>query len=253
MSYTVNKKVPTLAVVGKGITFDSGGISLKPSAKMHDMKMDMSGAASCLGFMDVVGELKPKVNIVALMPLTENLPDGKALKPGDVLKSMNGKTIEVLNTDAEGRVVLADALDYAGKFKPDYLVDLATLTGAVDIALGSEATAILGNKQSFIDTVIKAGESVGERMWQLPIYPEHTDLLRSEIADVSNIPPSRSAGVIAAAVFLKEFIKDGIDWAHLDIASTAWTESEKPYIAKGPTGVGVRTLVKLVENLEKGS
>ena len=253
MSYTVNKKAPTLAVVGKGITFDSGGISLKPSGKMHDMKMDMSGAASCLGFMYVVGELKPKVNVVAVMPLTENLPGGKALKPGDILKSMSGKTIEVLNTDAEGRVVLADGLAYAGKFNPDFIVDLATLTGAVDVALGGEATAILGRSQKFIDKVISAGEKAGERLWQFPIYTEHKDLLRSDIADLSNIPPSRSAGVIAAAVFLQEFVKESVDWAHLDIASTAWVESEKPYLAKGPTGVGVRTLVKFVENLEKES
>ncbi len=251
ISYKVDKKAPNLGIVGKGITFDSGGISLKPSKKMHDMKMDMSGAAACLGFMKIIGELKPKVNVIAVLPLTENLPGGRALKPGDVLKALNGKTIEVLNTDAEGRVVLADSLVYAQELGATKIVDLATLTGAVGVALGGEAAAILGNKQVFVDSVIKAGGEAGERLWQLPIYPEHKDLLKSDLADISNIPPSKGAGVIAGAVFLQEFVENKNDWAHLDIASTAWLDGEKPYMAKGPTGVGVRTLVKLVESLEK--
>lgn len=245
------KSKKTLGVVGKGITFDSGGISIKPSEKMHEMKMDMSGAAAVFGFMRLVGQLKPKVNVVAVTPLTENLPGGKALKPGDVLKAVNGKTIEVLNTDAEGRVVLADGLAYAAKMGATHIVDLATLTGAVVVALGTEASAILGKPKSWIQTVEKSSEEAGERVWELPIYPEHSELLRSEIADLANIPPSRGAGVIAGAVFLKEFVPKDLPWAHLDIAGTAWLGREKPYLAKGPTGIGVRTLIKLLDNLEK--
>lgn len=240
----------TLGIVGKGITFDSGGISIKPSKDMHEMKMDMAGAAACLGVMRLVGELRPKLNVTMVTPLTENLPGGKALKPGDVLKSLSGKTIEVINTDAEGRVVLADALTYAQQLGANRLVDIATLTGAVQVALGSEAAAILGNKDTWVGQVIKAGKESGERLWQLPIYQEHEELLRSEVADVANIPPIKGAGVIAGAVFLQEFIENKNSWAHLDIASTAWLEVEKPYLAKGPTGVGVRTLVGLIESLE---
>ncbi len=245
------KSKKTLGVVGKGITFDSGGISIKPSEKMHEMKMDMSGAAAVFGFMRLVGQLKPKVNVVAVTPLSENLPGGKALKPGDVLKALNGKTIEVLNTDAEGRVVLADGLAYAAKMGATHIVDLATLTGAVIVALGTEASAILGKPNSWIQAVREASESAGERVWELPIYPEHSELLHSDIADLANVPPSRGAGVIAGAVFLKEFVPKNLPWAHLDIAGTAWLGKEKPYMAKGPTGVGVRTLVKLLDQLEK--
>jgi len=241
----------TLGIVGKGITFDSGGISLKTSEKMHEMKMDMAGAAACLGVMKVIGQTRPNINVIMAIPLTENLPGGRALKPGDVLRSLSGKTIEVLNTDAEGRIVLADALTYIQKLGASYVVDLATLTGAVIVALGDQSAAILGNKQSWIDKVKKASEQAGERVWQLPIYPEHKELLKSEIADVSNIPPTRGAGVIAGAVFLQEFIPSKNAWAHIDIGGTAWLDSEKPFFAKGPTGFGVRTIVKLIENLEK--
>lgn len=251
LKYTYNKTASTLGIVGKGITFDSGGISIKPSDKMHEMKMDMAGAATALGFMKLVSVLKPKLNVVVTVALTENLPGGRALKPGDVVKSLSGKTIEVLNTDAEGRVVLSDALTLAQKLGATKIVDLATLTGAVVVALGSEATAVLGNKQGFTDQVIKAGESVGERIWQLPIYPEHKELLRSEIADLANIPPMRGAGVIAGGVFLQEFIDPKNSWAHLDIAGTAWLDSEKPFLAKGPTAVGLRTLLALAKELEK--
>lgn len=245
------KSKKTLGVVGKGITFDSGGISIKPSEKMHEMKMDMSGAAAVFGFMRLVGQLKPKVNVVAVTPLTENLPSGKALKPGDVLKALNGKTIEVLNTDAEGRVVLADGLAYAAKMGATHIVDLATLTGAVIVALGTEASAILGKPNSWIQAIREASEQAGERVWELPIYPEHSELLHSDIADLANVPPSRGAGVIAGAVFLKEFVPKNLPWVHLEIAGTAWLGKEKPYMAKGPTGVGVRTLIKLLDQLEK--
>lgn len=243
----------TLGIIGKGITFDSGGISLKPSEKMHEMKMDMAGAAACFGVMRIVGEIRPKVNVIMVTPLTENLPGGKALKPGDVLKSLSGKTIEVVNTDAEGRVVLADALTYTQRLGATRLVDLATLTSAVQVALGGEAAAILGNKENWIREVLEASRAAGERLWQLPIYLEHKELLKSEVADLANIPPVKGAGVIAGAIFLREFVKERCAWAHLDIASTAWLESEKPYLVKGPTGVGVRTLVKLIESLEKGN
>ncbi|HSX57753.1 MAG TPA: leucyl aminopeptidase [Candidatus Saccharimonadales bacterium] len=249
LKYLYGKDAPTLGVVGKGITFDSGGISIKPSEKMHDMKMDMAGAAATIGFMKLVGILKPKINVVGVTPLTENLPGGGALKPGDVVKASNGKSIEVINTDAEGRVVLSDGLLLAQKQGAQKIVDLATLTGAAIVALGYEATAILGNNQEFIDQVIQSGKEVGERMWQLPLYPEHKEFLRSEVADLANVPPSRGAGVIAGAVFLQEFIDNKVAWAHLDIAGTAWNEGEKPYLAKGPTGVGVQTLLKLIDQL----
>jgi len=237
----------TLGVVGKGVTFDSGGISLKRAEKMHEMKMDMAGAATCLGFMKVVGERRPKINVTMVTPFTENLPGGHALKPGDILTSLSGKTIEILSTDAEGRVVLADALTYAQKLGATKVIDLATLTGAVEIALGSEAAAILGNKKTFIKQIEEAAAKAGERLWQLPIYPEHKELIKNEIADLANIPSSRGAGVIAGAVFLQEFVDDKIPWAHLDIAATAWLDSETPYLAKGSTGFGLRTLVELID------
>lgn len=250
LKYVADRKAPTLGVVGKGITFDSGGLSIKPSEKMHEMKMDMAGAATALAFMKLVGELKPKINVVAVTPITENLPGGRAIKPGDVVKSLSGKTIEVINIDAEGRVVLSDGLTWAQKLGATYIVDLATLVGATIVALGSEASAILGNKQNFVDQVIGAGEKAGERLWQFPIYPEHKELLRSDIADMANVPPHRGAGVIAGAVFLQEFIEPRNSWAHLDIASTAWLDGEKPYLAKGPTAVGIRTLLNLIDSFE---
>lgn len=249
LKYFISKTAPTLGVVGKGITFDSGGISIKPSEKMHEMKMDMAGAAAAIGFMRLVGENKPKVNVVCVTPLTENLPGGGALKPGDVVKAMNGKTIEVLNTDAEGRVVLADALVYAQKLGATKIVDLATLTGAVIVALGLDTTAILGNKPDFTKQVLQAANESGERMWELPLFPEHKEFLRSDIADMANIASGRGAGTIAGAVFLEEFIDPKNSWVHLDIAGTAWLDSEKPYLAKGPTGVGIATLLKLIEKI----
>lgn len=250
LKYLYRKEAPTLGIVGKGITFDSGGLSIKPSEKMHEMKMDMAGAAATIGFMKLVGELKPKMNIVGVTPLTENLPGGGALKPGDVVKASNGKTIEVLNTDAEGRVVLSDALLLAQKLGATKIVDLATLTGAVLVALGHDITAALGNNEEFTKAVIDAGNLSGERTWQLPLFPEHKEMLKSDIADLANIPPSRGAGVIAGAVFLQEFIEPKNSWVHLDIAGTAWSEGEKPYLAKGPTGVGIQTLISLLNSLE---
>ena len=242
----------TLGIVGKGITFDTGGLSLKPSSKLTDMKMDMAGAAACFGAMRVVGELKPRVNVVMVCPITENMPSGKALKPDDVITSLNGKTIEITNTDAEGRVVLADALVYAQKLGATKLVDLATLTGAVLVIFGDEAAAVMGSPQSWVAKVLESSEEAGERIWQLPMYEEYKTVLKSEIADIANAYKGHpSAGTIAGGMFLQEFVKGKTNWVHLDIASTAWMESEKPFITKGPTGFGVRTLVKLIEGLEK--
>ncbi len=241
-----------LGICGKGITFDTGGLSLKPSDKLTDMKMDMAGAASCFGTMRVVGELKPKANVIMVCPITENMPSGKALKPDDVITSLSGKTIEITNTDAEGRVVLADALVYAQQLGATKIVDLATLTGAVLVIFGNEAAAAMGSPQSWIDQVLESSERAGERIWQLPMYEEYKTVLKSEIADIANAYKGHpSAGTIAGGIFLQEFVKNKTNWVHLDIAGTAWIENEKPFITKGPTGFGVRTLVKLIEGLEK--
>jgi leucyl aminopeptidase len=234
-----------LAFVGKGVTFDSGGISLKPGENMELMKYDMTGGATVLGVMRAVAQLKPPMPLLGVVPATENLPSGKATKPGDVVRAMSGKTIEVINTDAEGRLILADAIAYAKKLGATRIIDLATLTGAVSIALGDVNTGILGTDQELIDEVIAAGREVGEKYWQLPLDKEYTKQIKSDIADIKNVG-GRKAGTITAAAFLKEFA-DGVSWAHLDIAGTAWGDDAKPYRAKGPTGVGVRTLLNLIE------
>jgi leucyl aminopeptidase len=234
-----------LAFVGKGVTFDSGGISIKPGENMELMKYDMTGGATVMGVMRAVAQLKPPMPLLGVVPATENLPSGKATKPGDVVRAMSGKTIEVINTDAEGRLILADAICYAKKLGATRIVDLATLTGAVSIALGDVNTGILGTDQELIDEVIAAGREVGEKFWQLPLDKEYTKQIKSDIADIKNVG-GRKAGTITAAAFLKEFA-DGISWAHLDIAGTAWGDDAKPYRSKGPTGVGVRTLLNLIE------
>jgi leucyl aminopeptidase len=233
-----------LAFVGKGITFDSGGISLKPGENMELMKYDMTGGATVIGAMRAIAQLKPSIPVLGVVPASENLPSGKATKPGDVVKAMSGKTIEIINTDAEGRLVLSDAICYAKKLGAKRILDMATLTGAVSIALGDVNTAILGTDQEFIDEVITAGKEVGEKFWQLPLDKEYTRQIKSDIADIKNVG-GRKAGTITAAAFLKEFA-DGVTWAHLDIAGTAWGDEAKPYRAKGPTGVAVRTLVEIV-------
>jgi len=234
-----------LAFVGKGITFDSGGISLKPGENMELMKYDMTGGATVLGAMRAIAQLKPSIPVLGVVPASENLPSGKATKPGDVVKAMSGKTIEIINTDAEGRLVLSDAICYAKKLGAKRILDMATLTGAVSIALGDVNTAILGTDQEFIDEVIVAGREVGEKFWQLPLDKEYTKQIKSDIADIKNVG-GRKAGTITAAAFLKEFA-DGVSWAHLDIAGTAWGDDAKPYRAKGPTGIAVRTLLQIVE------
>jgi leucyl aminopeptidase len=238
-----------LAFVGKGVTFDSGGISIKPGENMELMKYDMTGGATVMGAMRAVAQLKPPVSLLGVVPATENLPSGKATKPGDVVRAMSGKTIEIINTDAEGRLILADAIAYAKKLGATRVVDLATLTGAVSIALGDVNTAVLGTDQALIDELIESGGEVGEKLWQLPLDKEYTRQIKSDIADIKNVG-GRKAGTITAAAFLKEFA-DGVSWAHLDIAGTAWGDDAKPFRAKGPTGVCVRMLINYVERMAR--
>jgi leucyl aminopeptidase len=238
-----------LSFVGKGVTFDSGGISLKPGENMELMKYDMTGGATVLGAMRAIAQLKPPIPVLGVAPCTENLPSGKATKPGDVVKAMTGKTIEIINTDAEGRLILADAIAYAKKLGATKIIDMATLTGAVSIALGDVNAAVLGTDQELIDEIISAGKEVGEKFWQLPLDKEYTKQIKSDIADIKNVG-GRKAGTITAAAFLKEFA-DGVSWAHLDIAGTAWGDDAKPYRSKGPTGIAVRTLLRIVDRASK--
>jgi leucyl aminopeptidase len=238
-----------LALVGKGITFDSGGISIKPSEGMSDMKGDMAGGASVMGTLMAIAQLKPKINVTALVPATENMPSGTAMKPGDIITAMNGKTIEVLNTDAEGRLILADALSYAKKLGAKVIIDVATLTGACRVALGTICTGAFTNDQALADKVIAAGKETGEYMWQLPMYDDYKEHIKSDFADIKNIG-NRYGGAITAAKFLEEFI-DKTPWVHLDIAGTSETDKEKGYLVKGATGVPVRTLVNLILSLAK--
>jgi leucyl aminopeptidase len=238
-----------MALVGKGITFDSGGISIKPSEGMADMKGDMAGGASVMATLIALAQLKPRFNVTAVVPATENLPSGTALKPGDILTAMNGKTIEVLNTDAEGRLILADALSYAKKLGAKSIIDVATLTGACMVALGKICTGVFSNNQELANKVIAAGNETGEFAWQLPMYEEYKEQLKSDIADIKNIG-NRYGGAITAAKFLEEFINK-TPWVHLDIAGPYETDKEKGYLVKGATGVPVRTLVNLVLNMAK--
>ncbi|MEE2709287.1 MAG: leucyl aminopeptidase [Gemmatimonadota bacterium] len=242
-----SKKKDTLVLVGKGITFDSGGISLKPGTGMEDMKHDMSGAAAVIGAMQAIGELKPSLHVVGLIPASENLPDGKALKPGDVITAMSGKTIEIINTDAEGRLVLADALAYAARYNPTAVIDLATLTGACVIALGHAASGLMCNDDALTDRVRKAGETSGERVWHLPVWKEHHDQIKGKTGDIKNTG-GRAAGSLTAAAFLENFVD--YPWAHLDIAGTAYSDKASPYCPAGATGEGTRLLVQLVRDWE---
>jgi leucyl aminopeptidase len=238
---------PTICLVGKGITFDSGGISIKPAAGMEDMKMDMGGAAAVLGALQAVGELKLPLHVVGLISSAENMPSASAFKPGDIVKTLSGKTIEVVNTDAEGRVVLSDALHYAGRFKPAAVIDLATLTGAIMVALGPHATGMMSNDDDLSARLERAGQASGERVWRLPLWDPYKDMVKSDIADVKN-SAGRPGGAITAAAFLSAFV-DGYPWAHLDIAGTAWVDRQtKAYTPKGATGVGVRLLVQALRD-----
>ncbi len=243
-----SKNEPPVALVGKGVTFDSGGISLKPGEKMDEMKMDMAGGAAVIGTMLAAALLELPINLVGIVPTVENMPSGTAYRPGDILTSLSGQTIEVLNTDAEGRLILADALTYAKRYEPKLVIDLATLTGACIIALGHQATAILGNDQKLVQSLLNAGETSGERLWQLPLWDDYDQQIKSDVADVKNTG-GRPAGTITAAAFLKKFASD-FRWAHLDIAGTAWRDQNLPYIPKGGTGVGVRLLVAFLQDLD---
>ena len=238
---------PVIGLIGKGITFDSGGISIKPSENMHEMKTDMAGGATMLGVMQAIAQLKPRVRVTALIPATENMPSGNAYKPGDVITSMSGKTIEILNTDAEGRLVLADALTYAKRLGCTVLIDAATLTAAVVVALGTFTTGVFGWNKDWVNRVLAAANVAGEKMWQLPVDDDYRDLYKSSIADLANTG-GRYGGAITGAMFIGEFAGD-TPWVHLDIAGTRWANDEKPYRAKGPTGHGVRTLVELLTDL----
>jgi leucyl aminopeptidase len=233
-------------LVGKGITFDSGGISLKPREGMEKMKSDMAGAAVVMGTLMAVASVKLPVNVVGLIPTAENLPGGGACRPGDVVKSMSGQTIEIVNTDAEGRLILCDALHHARSYKPSAIIDIATLTGACVVALGGFATGLMGNDGQLITSLKEAGEATGERVWELPLWEEYGEFMKSDIADMKNSGGS-SAGTISAAWFLKSFVGDA-KWAHLDIAGTAWEEKGRHYLPKGATGTGVRLLVEYLRN-----
>ena len=240
------KKDQPIVLVGKTVTFDSGGISLKPSENMEQMKADMTGGAEVLGAVRAAAQLRLRVNVVGILPATENMPGGRATKPGDILRMLNGKTVEVQNTDAEGRLILADGLAYAARFNPQCIVDIATLTGACIVALGQFAIGMLGNDDALKADLRKAGEQAGERVWEMPLWEEYFEQLKSDVADMRNIG-GRGGGMITAGMFLSKFVGD-CPWVHLDIASTDWSTSERPYIGKGPTAVGTRLLVQWLIN-----
>jgi leucyl aminopeptidase len=246
VEYRKGGKKPFIALVGKTITFDSGGISIKPSENMDKMKDDMSGGAAVLGALRTAAALKLPLNIVGLLPATENMPSGSAYKPGDVLRTMSGRTIEIINTDAEGRLILSDALAYACRYKPAAIVDIATLTGACRVALGQEATGMLGTDEKLKQKIREAGEKTGERVWELPLWEAYYDLIKSDIADMKNAG-GRDGGVITAAALLSKFVQD-YPWVHLDIAATAWTEKDRPYTPKGATGIGMRLLTQFLRD-----
>jgi leucyl aminopeptidase len=235
-----------VVLVGKGITFDSGGISIKPGAGMEEMKTDMAGGAAVLGTMEAAAGLKLPVNLVGIIPTAENMPDAAAYKPGDVLTSYSGTTIEITNTDAEGRLILCDALHFALRYKPAAMIDLATLTGACVVALGHEASGMMGNDQRLLNALKKAGESSGERVWELPLWDGYGETMKSDIADLRNAG-SRDGGSITAGWFLKQFV-GSTRWAHLDIAGTAWSDKAHPCSPKGATGVGVRLLIEYLKS-----
>ncbi|MBI4475735.1 MAG: leucyl aminopeptidase [Acidobacteria bacterium] len=234
---------PVLGLVGKGITFDTGGISLKPADGMEQMKHDMTGGASVAAAMRAIGLLGAPIRVVGVIPAAENMPGGEAIRPGDVLRGASGKTVEVINTDAEGRLILGDALWYARQLGATHLVDVATLTGAIVVALGKLTTGLFGTPPGWVDVVREVAERAGDRAWPMPVFEEYKEQLKSEIADIANVG-GRPAGAITAALFLKEFA-GGLPWVHLDIAGTAWAEEAKPFMPKGPTGVAVRTLAEL--------
>ncbi|MDP3047853.1 MAG: hypothetical protein Q8N12_00275, partial [Thermodesulfovibrionales bacterium] len=237
-----------LALIGKSITFDSGGISLKPSDGMEKMKYDMAGGAAVLGVLKAASALKLPVNLIGILPATENLPGGSATKPGDVAVTISGKTVEIINTDAEGRLILADAIGYAKRFKPRAIIDIATLTGACSVALGNEAIAMMGNDRKLLDKIKKSADNTYERVWEMPLFDEYKEYLKSDIADIKNTG-GKNGSLVTAAYFLYEFAEK-TPWVHLDIAGTAWVEKDKPYIPKGASGIGVRLIMDLIKHLK---
>jgi leucyl aminopeptidase len=238
---------PQLGLIGKGITFDTGGISIKPAEGLEKMKYDMAGGASMIAVMRAIAQLKPAIRVIGIVPATENMPGGRAQKPGDIQVAMSGKTIEVINTDAEGRLVLADALHYAGTLGCTHLLDAATLTGAIAVALGGVNFGAFGNDQAFLDQLLAAARECGEKVWPMPLDDDYREQIRSQIADIQNVG-GRYGGAVTAAMFLKEFVGD-TPWIHLDIAGTAWVDDSKAYISKGASGVAIRSVATLALRL----
>ncbi|MCX8192081.1 MAG: leucyl aminopeptidase, partial [Nitrososphaerales archaeon] len=245
----LNDRVSPIVLIGKAITFDSGGISIKPSERMDEMKYDKSGGSAVIAIMQTVAKLKLPLRVIGIIPATENLPSGKAYKPGDIIKIYGGKTVEVINTDAEGRLILADAISYATQYKPEAIIDLATLTGACVIALGTLTCGMMGNDQRLKKGLMEAAKLSGEMVWELPLWKEYGEFIKSEVADMKNVG-GRAAGAIIGAIFLSKFVEN-YPWVHLDIAGTAYTQEgslEKTYIPKGATGFGVRLITQLLRN-----
>jgi leucyl aminopeptidase len=238
------KREKPVVLVGKGITFDSGGISIKPADRMEEMKSDMAGGSAVIGIMMAIADLRLPVNVVGIIPATENLPGGRAYKPGDVLQSMSGKTIEVISTDAEGRLILADAFAYADRYNPKVLIDMATLTGACIIALGDLIVGMMGTDEELKGRIREASEATGEKVWELPLPEEYNELIKSDVADFRNTG-GRPGGAITAALFLQKFVGD-YPWVHLDIAGPALLAKDRPYIPKGASGIGVRLMVEFL-------
>jgi leucyl aminopeptidase len=238
---------PVLGLVGKAVTFDTGGISIKPASDMDKMKFDMCGGAAMIGVMRALARLKPGVKVIAVVPATENMPGGRAQKPGDIQIAMSGKSIEVLNTDAEGRLILADGITYARKLGCTHLVDAATLTGAIVVALAGVNSGVFGTDKGFTDRLLASARAAGEKMWPMPMDDEYREMIKGTMADIQNISNSKGGGAITGAMFIREFVDD-VPWVHLDIAGTAWYDDAKPWMAKGATGVAVRTLVDLAMN-----
>jgi leucyl aminopeptidase len=239
---------PVVGLVGKAVTFDTGGISIKPSDGMEKMKYDMAGGATMLGVMRALAALKPSVKVICVVPATENMPGGKAQKPGDIQTAMSGKTIEVLNTDAEGRLILADGVHYAKQLGATHLVDAATLTGAIVVALANIHVGVFGSDQAWTDKLLASAKAAGEKMWPMPMDEEYREFIKGSFADIQNIGSGKGGGAITGAMFIREFAGD-TPWIHLDIAGTAWNDDAKPWLAKGPTGIALRTLVQLVTSL----
>jgi leucyl aminopeptidase len=236
---------PVIGLIGKAVTFDTGGISIKPADGMEKMKYDMAGGATMIGVMRALAQLKPSVKVICVVPSTENMPGGRAQKPGDIQTAMSGKTIEVLNTDAEGRLILADGVHYAKQLGATHLIDAATLTGAIVVALASVNVGVFGSDQAFTDKLLASAKATGEKMWQMPIDDDYREFIKGTVADIQNIGSGKGGGAITGAMFIKEFTGDS-PWIHLDIAGTAWNDDAKPWLAKGPTGVALRTLVHLI-------